>query len=105
MKKCSYCSFENQDDAKFCGKCGNRFSEKQVCSNCHKEIDNQEVIYCPNCGTKLDGTKKVETVVHKSNPEKRNCQITSIVTDSYNFNIFIIWGNCFKRFIYYVAIF
>lgn len=89
MKKCSYCSFENQDDAKFCGKCGNRFSEKQVCSNCHKEIDNQEVIYCPNCGTKLDGTKKVETVVHKSNLEKRK-KILELISTSLLFGVIVL---------------
>ena len=27
MKKCTYCGFENEDDAMFCGGCGNKFED------------------------------------------------------------------------------
>lgn len=27
MKKCTYCGFENEDDAVFCGGCGNKFED------------------------------------------------------------------------------
>lgn len=80
MKKCLHCSFENQDNACFCAKCGNKLSEKKVCPHCHNEIDNLEAIYCLKCGKKLNESEKAETVIHPSyaNEKRRKLDLVSM---------------------------
>ena len=80
MKKCLHCSFENQDNACFCAKCGNKLSEKKVCPHCHNEIDNSEAIYCLKCGKKLNESEKAETVIHPShaNEKRRKLDLVSM---------------------------
>lgn len=52
MKSCHFCGHENKDTAKFCVKCGK--SLEKHCPKCNAEVGEEE-IYCPQCGTRLDG--------------------------------------------------
>lgn len=52
MKSCHFCGHENKDTAKFCVKCGK--SLEKHCPKCDAEVGEEE-IYCPQCGTRLDG--------------------------------------------------
>jgi ABC-type oligopeptide transport system substrate-binding subunit/class 3 adenylate cyclase len=46
--KCADCGYENDDDAKFCEKCGNALA--RVCSNCNSPI-KPGASFCKECGT------------------------------------------------------
>ena len=52
MKSCHFCGHENKDTAKFCVKCGK--SLEKHCPKCDAAVGEEE-IYCPQCGTRLDG--------------------------------------------------
>src|SRR4030065_2719101 len=46
--KCAGCGYENDDDSKFCEKCGNALA--RVCSNCNSPI-KPGASFCKECGT------------------------------------------------------
>ena len=46
--KCADCGYENDDDSKFCEKCGNALA--RVCSNCNSPI-KPGASFCKECGT------------------------------------------------------
>ena len=53
--KCTFCSFINPDDAKFCQQCGKPM--ERVCPNCatHNVSDAK---FCKNCGWNLQGSSE-----------------------------------------------
>ena len=54
MKKCHYCDFENKDTAHFCVKCGKDLEKH--CPKCNGALSmEEEEIYCPSCGARVDG--------------------------------------------------
>ncbi len=54
MKICKFCNAENEDDALFCGNCGERIDGKVKCPKCGEYNDEGET-YCSNCGARIDG--------------------------------------------------
>ena len=44
---CPKCSFNNESQSKYCGKCGNKLV--QYCSNCRNEVQ-LGIKFCPRCG-------------------------------------------------------
>ncbi len=46
--KCADCGYENDEDAKFCEKCGNALA--RICSNCNSPI-KPGASFCKECGT------------------------------------------------------
>lgn len=48
--KCADCGHENDDDARFCEKCGNPLA--RVCPNCNSPI-KPGASFCKNCGTPI----------------------------------------------------
>lgn len=81
MKKCNTCGKINNDNAEFCFKCGNQFSNfTPLCPKC-RSIIAPEDIFCNKCGEKLIETdSKKETYKYTEKPiaeEGRNLvQIT-----------------------------
>lgn len=55
MKKCPKCGTENNDNAKFCIKCGHKFT---LNSNPKTAQQNSNVTMCPNCGKPNPKTAK-----------------------------------------------
>ena len=49
---CSVCGTVNNENAKFCFECGNKFEEQKVCSQCGK-IYQEGMKFCPECGVAL----------------------------------------------------
>jgi hypothetical protein len=78
MKKCSVCGYEAIDEVMFCGKCGNRFSERK-CAKCGIFFSN-ELSFCPNCGAKVDAIEKKETLVNKTKNQEIMKKVFSIVS-------------------------
>ena len=49
---CSICGTVNNESAKFCFECGNKFEEQKVCPQCGK-IYREGMKFCPQCGVSL----------------------------------------------------
>lgn len=59
MNTCKRCGAEF--DGKFCPECGQKFTDKEVCSQCGSELKGN-VKYCPECGYCLVPNKTRENV-------------------------------------------
>lgn len=59
QKVCSNCGVMVNEDARFCGKCGQSFAgdeesyKKAFCSECGSEM-NSDMSFCPECGTSVN---------------------------------------------------
>lgn len=49
---CSVCGTVNNENAKFCFECGNKFEEQKVCPKCGRAYE-EGMKFCPQCGTSL----------------------------------------------------
>ena len=49
---CSVCGTVNNENAKFCFECGNKFEEQKVCQKCGRAYE-EGMKFCPQCGTSL----------------------------------------------------
>ncbi|MBI4763452.1 MAG: AAA family ATPase [Deltaproteobacteria bacterium] len=63
--QCPKCRFENREGAKFCKKCGSRFS--QICTACGYMCDS-ESLFCDECGQDLR-TLKEPTPIDYDQPQ------------------------------------
>ena len=88
MKKCNTCGETNKDNAKFCIKCGEQFSNfMPLCPHC-KSIITPDDVFCNKCGKSIieSGSKqeaaKIETSKYIEKP------VTGTVRNR-NFKIFI----------------
>ena len=72
---CSKCGAENEDEALFCNKCGEKFNKnssqptEKICPKCN-EKNEIESDFCEKCGTKLDNN-------HTDNSYKSPIQISN----------------------------
>jgi len=65
MKKCNSCKETNEDNAKFCIKCGDQLSNfTPLCPNC-KSVINPGDVFCIKCGKKIIKSKSKQKVVQK----------------------------------------
>lgn len=57
MKKCNECGFENDDEMRFCGKCGAvlKSAAPDVCASCGAEL-KPDMNFCGKCGAKVEGS-------------------------------------------------
>ena len=55
--ECPKCQFDNTNEAKFCGKCGEKLS--LVCPRCGSE-NTLDYNFCNKCGQKLKEVEKTE---------------------------------------------
>jgi hypothetical protein len=60
-KKCSYCNLEYSFKFKYCTECGKSLSLKLICPECKSEL-NQNAIFCPECGFKVNNVNNVSKV-------------------------------------------
>jgi ABC-type oligopeptide transport system substrate-binding subunit/class 3 adenylate cyclase len=70
--RCADCGFENDDDAKFCERCGKALP--RVCPNCNSPI-NPGASFCKNCGAALPqkyagGEQERLALLRQSTPPK-----------------------------------
>ena len=49
---CSVCGTVNNENAKFCFECGNKFEEQKVCPKCGRAYE-EGMKFCPECGASL----------------------------------------------------
>ena len=65
MKTCVNCGREEQnDELKFCPDCGTPFSREHQCPSCKYVIPAGSVLkFCPNCGAKIEAKKSDEFVL------------------------------------------
>lgn len=88
MKTCQNCGFSNEENAKFCRKCGQEIvdsSRNQSCKKCGKPII-PGTRFCKYCGSMIEvgkesvpEVKKVEKVEQKKVSSKSNSGILAIV--------------------------
>ena len=88
MKKCKACKEINNDNAEFCFKCGNQFSNfTPLCPDC-KSIITPDDVFCNKCGKRIiesdlkQEAAKKETSKYKEKPAVRT-------GGNRNFKIFI----------------
>lgn len=55
--RCTKCDRQNQSDATFCDRCGNRLAAS--CASCGSEL-RQDSHFCPSCGTSVDAQPQVD---------------------------------------------
>lgn len=75
--KCSNCNTQNENDSKFCIKCGNKLEQKEddainFCSECgiKKRISDK---FCINCGHEFEtADNNVKTIKVKNTQSKKN---------------------------------
>ena len=72
MKICKNCSYQNDDDFIYCQECGERLDGKKICFNCKKEVPG-EAKFCGFCGSNLTSEKKTKE-------NKKQINIFSLVT-------------------------
>lgn len=55
MKKCNECGFDNDDEMRFCGKCGAvlKSAAPEVCAKCGAEL-KPDMNFCGKCGAKVE---------------------------------------------------
>ena len=53
MVQCPNCGKE-MEDKPFCSACGTKVAEQKICPKCNAKIDDDESLFCPDCGQKLD---------------------------------------------------
>ena len=63
---CPHCNEEIEDDTNFCPECGEKIEEKvktkkisndkdkKYCPNCNEELDEEEAVFCSNCGQRIE---------------------------------------------------
>ena len=61
--RCSQCGYQNLDDSKFCGECGNKL--EIICSNCNSQNPVNHK-FCRECGQKLSVDPQTLHPVSKS---------------------------------------
>lgn len=84
MKECLKCKIDYEDSSMFCQRCGGKLTEKQImeeeisfCPNCGKKL-NGDFEFCPECGeTKALPTGKKSGKTHK---RKSNLSIKLAIT-------------------------
>lgn len=55
MKLCHKCNvYYDDEELRFCSKCGSTLEEANVCPNCHT-VNNSDFVFCIKCGAKLNG--------------------------------------------------
>lgn len=56
---CSVCGTVNNENAKFCFECGNKFEEQKVCPQCGR-VYKEGVKFCLVCGISLTNGADIE---------------------------------------------
>jgi hypothetical protein len=51
-RSCPACGFENRDDARFCGQCGDVMPAEKVCTACDRRYP-AKAMFCVTCGKRL----------------------------------------------------
>jgi len=66
MKKCNACKETNKDNAKFCIKCGEQFSNfTPLCPDC-KSVINPDDVFCNKCGKRIIESESKQEAAKKT---------------------------------------
>ena len=82
MKKCVKCNAELENDAEFCGECGERqpvLKTAPTCPNCGNPIE-EGAEFCPECGQKIIKTNSSSTSSNFSTENESSANKFSEIT-------------------------
>ena len=88
MKKCNTCGETNKDNAKFCIKCGEQFSNfMPLCPHC-KSIITPDDVFCKECGKRIIESDSKQEETNKETNKYIEKPVTGTGRNR-NFKIFI----------------